>query len=208
MRRLAPIVILNLTGLVLFGWGLAMAIGLYPIFQPSTVAAILLFGLLLIAGSTAWVAVLMLRSNKSKVVGVGTDRSNMTPAPNVLPNREQLLRAIDHLHELALIVIELRREIYRLNTQESYYVHRQETAAELEATKQYREAKTILERELAAVPEQVWLPIDNFCVAIEQSLTQAAYSLPGDWGVHASLSHHRELTIQQIERTASGSKDQ
>ncbi len=208
MRRMAPIVILNLTGLVLFGWGLAMAIGLYPIFQPSTVAAILLFGLLLIAGSTAWVAVLMLRSNKSKVVDVGTDGSNMIPAPNVLPNREQLLRAIDHLHEMALIVIELRREIYRLNTQESYYVHRQETAAEIEATKQYREAKTILERELAAVPDQVWLPIDNFCVAIEQSLTKAAYSLPGDWGVHASLSHHRELTVQQIERTASGSQDQ
>jgi hypothetical protein len=124
-----------------------------------------------------------------------------------LPNRERLIKAMEGLQDEALDLIERRREIHHLNIHQWHYAHREETASEIEANKRYRYAKNTLELERLSTPTQFWVPLDNFCGVVEQSLAREVYAPPTDQGVYQTMERLRQLTLQQIDAIATNTQE-
>jgi hypothetical protein len=203
---MAAAVIFNLIGLAMTGWGISMLLEVYPRFQPVVVTAITSSGLGMIALSTVWLAALwLLAAIKRKLAG---DAPELVEATTTypLPNWKQLMQAMENLQEEALDLIERRREIHHLNIHQWHYAHREETASEIEANKRYRQAKNALELERLATPTQFWVPLDNFCGIVEQSLAREVYAPPTDQGVYQTIERLRQLTLQQMDTIATGAQ--
>jgi hypothetical protein len=200
---MATAVIFNLIGLAMAGWGVSMLLGVYPRFQPVMVATITSSGLGVIALSTVWLIALWLFGVVQRKLARNTPELVEAATNHPLPNREQLIRAMENLQEEALDLIERRREIHHLNIHQWHYAHREETASEIEANKRYRQAKNALELERLATPTQFWVPLDNFCGAVEQSLAREVYAPPTDQGVYHTIARLRQLTLQQIDAIAT-----
>jgi len=204
---MATAVILNLIGLAMTGWGVSMLLGVYPRFQPVVVATITSGGLGVIALSTVWMlALLLMGAVQKKLARPGPELVQAATA-HPLPNRERLVKVMEDLQEEALDLIERRREIHHLNVHQWHYAHREETASEIEANKRYRHAKNALELERLATSTQFWVPLDNFCGAIEQCLAREVYAPPTDQGVYQTIQRLRQLTLQQIDTIATNGQE-
>jgi hypothetical protein len=203
---MATAVIFNLVGLVMVGWGAAMLLGVYPLFQPVVVAAITYSGLGMITLSTVWLIALLLLDTVQRKFARKVPELAEAATSHPLPNWKQLMRAMDDLQEEALDLIERRREIHHLNIHQWHYAHREETASEIEANKRYRQAKNALELERLATPTQFWVPLDNFCSAVEHSLAREVYAPPTDQGVYQTFERLRQLTLQQMDTIATGAQ--
>ena len=196
--------ILGAVGLAISSWGLAMALGPYPRLQPMTVAGVLAGGLALIALTLLWLTALLVTDKSRRRIPIDLQQVADTGAVN-LPNREPLLRAINNLQNDALSLIERRREIHHLNTQQWAYVHDRETTAEIEATKQYRSARRGLEIELQNTPPSFWGAVEWFSRTVERSLATEIYSLPGDPAIHESIQQHSQEIARLLDQMASES---
>lgn len=201
---MATAVILNLVGLAMTGWGVSMLLGAYPRFQPVVVVTITSGGLGMIALSTVWLIALWIWGAVQRKLARNSPGLVEASTTHPLPNWEQLTRVMEDLQEEALDLIERRREIHHLNIHQWHYAHREETASEIEANKRYRQAKNSLELERLATPTQFWVPLDNFCGVVEQSLTREVYAPPTDQGVYHTFERLRQLTLQQLDAIASG----
>ena len=204
MKQLIPAVTLNLSGLAIAVWGVMMLVGIYaPIrsMADGTVAAI---GLGVLAVSTVWLVLATLRSLPKRTLPepeLPVENPNAVP----LPNGNRLFIAIKELTEEAGELIEKRRHLHYLDMQQWHREHRDETNAEIEATKRYRDSRNSLDLERLAAPTQFWSPVDNFCALVERSVNDEVYSPPGDRVVHDALSRYSQYTIQQIKDISAGS---
>jgi hypothetical protein len=204
---MATALIFNLIGLAMAGWGVSMLLGAYPRFQPVVAASITSGGLGVITLSTVWMIVLLIWGvAQRKLTSKGPE---LVEAATVhpLPNRERLIKAMEGLQDEALDLIERRREIHHLNIHQWHYAHREETASEIEANKRYRHAKNTLELERLSTPTQFWVPLDNFCGVVEQSLAREVYAPPTDQGVYQTMERLRQLTLQQIDAIATNTQE-
>ncbi len=196
MKQIWPVAVLNAAGLGAASWGITMLMGIYPLFIPPVENAIAFGGIALSALSTMG---LIFQSTLSGKHGLKHQPSISSEPSTAFPisNQTQLLMAVQNLTEETQNLIEKRREIYYLNTQRWHQPHKEETVAEIEATKRYRGAKNSLDLERLASPTQFWSPVDNFCAVIEKGVTDEVYSAPGDRVVHEAISEFSQRRLQQ-----------
>ncbi|MFQ6026010.1 MAG: hypothetical protein ACE5Q6_00690 [Dehalococcoidia bacterium] len=207
MKQLLPALALNILGLAVTGWGVAMLVGIYAPIRSLSDGTIAAAGLAVLGLSTLWLLLLLAISWKGrpKPEEIGLPAEDPPAIP--LPNSNQLFMAIRGLTEDATELIEKRREIHYLNMQQWHREHREETAAEIEATKRYRDSKNTLDLERLAAPTQFWTAVDNLCALVDRSLNDEVYSAPGDRVVHDAISRYSQYTIQQLQDISSGARN-
>jgi hypothetical protein len=203
MKQLMPAVALNISGLAVAAWGVLMLVGIYAPIRSLSDGAIAAIGLSVLGLSTLWLVLMALRNWSKPVkpeVAVPVANPNAVP----LPNSARLFLAIKGITEEATELIEKRRHLHYLNMQQWHRDHREETAAEIAATKRYRDARNHLDLERLAAPTPFWTPVDNFCALLERSLNDEIYSPPGDRVVHEAIGRYSQFTIQQIKDISAG----
>jgi hypothetical protein len=205
MIQLTLVVALNALGLMLATWGVTMVLGTHHPFLPIVEAIITVFGLVVAAAGTGWMAVLLIiggtRGQRTAPINHFPDR---TARASPIPHGDRLLMAMEELHDSALDLIERRRELHQMNLRQWHNEHREETAGEIEATKRYRLARTNLELYRRIVPAHIWSPVDGFVETIEASIIQEAYSIPNDKAVYESLKRNWRQAIQGIKDVSLG----
>jgi hypothetical protein len=203
MAQITMFTIFNVVGLALATWGVLVLMGTHTPFGPVAAITMTSGGLGLVMLSTvllvASVAAALnwrIRSNKASQL------EDEPPYPAYLPQRDQLVAVMENVHYAALELIERRREIHHLNTHQWHYAHREETAREIAAAKQYRQAKSSLELHRLSLPTQFWAPVDNYCEAIEQTMAQEVYSPPNDRQVGETFNRLWHSAMRQINDLA------
>ena len=181
-----------------------MLLGMHSPFGPVAVATLTSGGLgLLLLSTVLLIALVLPVFNRYNRAGQFSEES-ANASPTALRHRDQLTAAMEDLHNTALELIERRREIHHLNVHQWHYAHRDETSQEIAATKRYRQAKSALELHRLSLPTQFWMPVDNFCGAIELSLSREIYSPPNDKQVYETFNRLWHSTMRQINDLVAG----
>jgi hypothetical protein len=205
MSQITLAAALNFLGLAMAAWGVSMLLGVPSTFEPLAITALTTGGLGLILVSTLLLVGLVLssssRDNRSREPD-GIQGGAAKPVP--LRHQDQLVNAMEELRDSALDLIERRREIHHLNIHRWHYAHRDETSQEIAAHKRYRQAKSALELHRLSLPTEFWVPVDNFCDAIDLSLSRDVYSPPKDRQVYDNFVRLWHSTMRQINETVSG----
>jgi len=205
MKQLLPALGLNILGLAVTAWSVGMLVNFYPPLIGVAEGAVAAVGLAVLSLSTLWLLAL-------PVMHLVQERSNSKlpempeESPNAIPlaNSAQLFMAIKGLTDDTIGLIEKRREVHYLNMQQWHRDHREETAAEIEATKRFRGSKNSLDLERLAAPTPFWPTLDNFRALVDRSLSDEVYSAPGDRIVHDAINRYSKHTIQQLQDISSG----
>ena len=196
MNNNSSVVILNCIGLAVAVWGVTMLMDNHPLFIPSAVNSITLAGLSLILIATTLQAkhtfpefsltalplmaltyipkVRLPRKNKASIHELNSEPEDSKP------EYYHLWDALDELSSAAGELIEKKRELYHLNVHQWHSDHKEETQSEIFANKRYRRAKSTVFQEKSLAPSQFSIPIDSFCEALEDCLSEDIYSSPGD----------------------------
>jgi len=197
MNNNSSVVILNSIGLAVAVWGVTMLMDSHPLFIPSAVNSITLAGLGLILIATtlqakhtfpefsltalplmalSYIPKVRLAPRKNKTDGFELDSEPEDPKPEY----DHLWDALDELSSSASELIEKKRQVYHLNVHQWHNDHKEETQSEIFAAKRYRSAKSTVLQEKSLAPSQFSIPIDSFCEALEDCLSEDIYSAPGD----------------------------
>jgi hypothetical protein len=218
MNNNSSVVILNCIGLAVAVWGVTMLMDTHPLFIPSAVNSITLAGLGLILIATTLQAkhtfpefsltalplmalsyipkVRLARKNKAHSFELDSEPEDTKP------EYYHLWDALDELSSSASELIEKKREVYHLNVHQWHNEHKEETQSEIFAAKRYRSAKSTVLQEKSLAPSQFSIPIDSFCEALEDCLSQDIYSSPGDPHVKHKINELLGSTNNQITAAA------
>jgi hypothetical protein len=214
----ASVVILNTIGLVVAVWGVIMLMDNHPIFIPTVVNSITLTGLGFILVAT----VLHAKHTFPQFSLVSLPLIALTYIPKVKLSRKNkhsshgvylepedskseysnLWDALDELSSSARELIEKKRELYYLNVHQWHNEHKEETQSEIFAAKRYRSAKSTILQEKSLAPSQFLIPINSFCDALEDCLSEDIYSSPGDRHVKDKINDLLGSTNNQIVAAA------
>lgn len=200
MNQIFSMVGLNSVGLALATWGVTMLIGTHHPFLPVVEVILTSTGLGLILSGTGWLTILMLvgGSRQRRETDFESAPARATTPTTSAPRRDKLAAAMEDLQRSALSLIERRRELHHLNVHQWHRPHSEETSVEIEANKQYRQAKSNLELHRLSLPTKFWGPVDSFAESIEGRLSQEAFSPPNDKQVHEDFNQSWHAAIQEI----------
>ncbi|HZA23604.1 MAG TPA: hypothetical protein VFA32_13560 [Dehalococcoidia bacterium] len=205
MSQITLAAALNFLGLAMVALGVSMLLVAPSLVEPVAVAALTTGGVGLILLSTLLLVGLMLSSsNREERSWETDDAQSATAIPVPLRHQDQLINAMEELRDSALDLIERRREIHHLNIHRWHYAHRDETSQEIAAHKRYRQAKSALDLHRLSLPTEFWVPVDNFCDAIDLSLSRDVYSAPKDRQVYDNFVRLWHSTMRQINEIVSG----
>ena len=144
MNQILSVVGLNSIGLALATWGVTMLSGTHHPFLPTVEVILTSLGLGMIASGTGWLTFLMFVGSsrqKREPIGESIPTRSTTPSTPV-PRRDKLVTAMEDLQKSALRLIERRRELHHLNVHQWHHAHAEETSMEIEANKEYRQARS------------------------------------------------------------------
>jgi hypothetical protein len=158
--------------------------------------------LALIATTASWVIGIGLRNRRRKTGENIALTAPSTPS-GMIPHLEPLVTAIQDAAESALTLIELRRLNHWLNSKQWYFAHEQQARTETDASERYENAMADLFRQREICRKEFRGPIDEYCNAIQQTVSEGEYTSPADKVQRERVIEFRQCILQLIEEIHS-----